>query len=334
VPLVKIDFSQIFRDTEFDLQKGDFADLEIRSDSDERFCYFYSRSNRRLIKDFLLREGPRVDTLCGVILIPKEQRFTPRLTFWKRDKTKAVSSVTAEEHPVTETATPVIKARVDLGDCHENLWKLIDFLQACKDIDLPDHDFRIVEDEQLVLARAFEGHHKDALLYALKAYLAENVTERDIQMLLDRRKTLEYFRKLLQDPVFFASERDRLAVGPEGVWQRFFEENTWIFGYGLTLLACERYSLDRLEQITTGSNVFTGGGKRNDALMKTKGIIQSLLFAEIKTHQALLLSPTQYRKPDVYQISTELSGAVSQVQKTAHKAIRDLRELHRSHDPE
>lgn len=60
--------------------------------------------------------------------------------------------------------------------------------------------------------------------------------------------------------------------------------------------------------------------------MKTKGYISSLLFAEIKTHKTVLLARRQYRLPDVYRVSDELSGAVSQVQKTADKAVHGLRE--------
>jgi hypothetical protein len=55
------------------------------------------------------------------------------------------------------------------------------------------------------------------------------------------------------------------------------------------------------------------------------------LFAEIKHPGTDLLTSTPYRPPDVYRVSSELSGAVGQVQKTVHKAIRKLEELHRQH---
>src|SRR5262249_31371212 len=161
-----------------------------------------------------------------------------------------------------------------------------------------------------------------------------DITEYDVQMLLGRRKTLARFQRLLNDEGYFESEKRRLSEGDEGVWQDFFEHNTWIFGYGLTLLACEKYNDRKLEQITTGSNVLTGGGKRIDAIMRTKGFIQTLLFAEIKHHKTFLLEDEPYRRPDVYQVSSQLSGAVSQVQKTAHKAVRSLEDLHRARSPQ
>lgn len=89
-----------------------------------------------------------------------------------------------------------------------------------------------------------------------------------------------------------------------------------------------------MEVITTGTNVFTGAGKRIDAAMRTRGFIQGLLFAEIKRHDTDLLMAQQYREPDVYQVSKELSGAVAQVQKTTHKAAKDLQDVHRQSTPE
>src|SRR3546814_19403053 len=43
---------------------------------------------------------------------------------------------------------------------------------------------------------------------------------------------------------------------------------------------------------------------------------------------------TPYRPPDVYQVTSDLNGAVAQVQKPTHKAIRDLHDLERIHSPE
>ncbi|UIX29905.1 Shedu immune nuclease family protein [Streptomyces sp. GQFP] len=119
-------------------------------------------------------------------------------------------------------------------------------------------------------------------------------------------------------------------AGPEAVWQGFFEENPWIFGYGLNLVACEPLDDGKLERITTGANIFTGAGKRSDAVMRSKGFISSLLLCEIKTHRTPLLASALYRAPDVYQVSKDVVGAVAQVQKTAHKALRLVTgELHR-----
>ncbi|MFJ5064608.1 Shedu immune nuclease family protein [Streptomyces nigra] len=56
-----------------------------------------------------------------------------------------------------------------------------------------------------------------------------------------------------------------------------------------------------------------------DAIMRFKGLISSMLFCEIKTHDTELLAKTPYRA-GVYQASKELGGGVAQVQKTVSKA--------------
>jgi hypothetical protein len=320
------------QETQFDVATGTFADLEIRS-ADDRFCYFYDTKARRLIKSFVLWSGAQVDTMCDVFLIKKGSKYTPRLNFWKKDKTKSKPDTLTEDELVTEGRTILVKARVDVSDCRENFWKLIEFLQTYEDVELPSHKFRVAGGEAAELITALEGHDKPAVLGAVRTYLGGQITEQDVKMLLDRRAALECFAKLLKDPQFFSSEKIRLGKKGEAIWQDFFERNAWIFGYGLTLVACEGFSNTKLEQITTGSNVFTGGGKRNDAVMRTKGFIQTLLFTEIKKHDTDLLEAEPYRKPDVYQVSAELSGAVSQVQKTSHKAIKQLEDLHRQHNP-
>ncbi|MER6827448.1 Shedu anti-phage system protein SduA domain-containing protein [Streptosporangium sp. NPDC000563] len=100
---------------------------------------------------------------------------------------------------------------------------------------------------------------------------------------------------------------------------KFFEDNPWIFGYGLNLIACESYDDQKLQQLTTGASKFGGAGKRTDGLLRTRGIVSSLLFCEIKRHDTPLLVANQYRKPDVYAPSYEVVGAVSQVQKKLPK---------------
>jgi hypothetical protein len=319
------------KDTEFDVEKGDFADLEIRKGDQADFFYFYDTRENRLIKSFVLQEKPLVDTLCDVVLIKKDEGLTPRLNFWKKDKTKGKVEALTEEELVKEGRTALIKARVDVKDCHENYWKLHDFLRSCKEVQLPTQEFRVAPAE---LVQALEGHEKEAILKAVKSVIGGDVTEQDVQMLVDRRVTLDQFRRLLDDPDYFAAHKAELGVdGDEDVWQAFFEATPWIFGYGLKLVACQKYDDKKLERITTGSNVFTGGGKRSDAVMRTMGFVQSLLFGEIKKHTTPLLKKQQYREPDVYQVDNELSGAVSQVQKTTHKAVRDLGDLHRAKSP-
>jgi hypothetical protein len=61
-----------------------------------------------------------------------------------------------------------------------------------------------------------------------------------------------------------------------------------------------------------------------DALMKSKGVISSLCFVEIKTHTTPLLGNKFYR-PGCWPPSAELAGAVSQVQGTVAFAMETIR---------
>jgi Domain of unknown function (DUF4263) len=300
------------------------------------FYYFVDETNGRLIKTFILRRGPQVDTLCNVVLAGTTDQYTPRLRFWKRGKKGGASTDVATEDIDTAEATgQSVRASVDLSDADDNLWTLINFLRSFRGVTLPSHEFRVTHSDDAELLEGLKGHDKGQVLAAVKTYLGGDLTEHDVQMLVDRRDALDHFEKLLNEDGFIESERQRLGLnGIEKVWQRFFEDNPWIFGYGLMLVSCDAVDERGLEAMTTGANIFMGAGKCIDAAMRTRGVVQSLVFVEIKKHDTDLLMVKQYREPDVYQVSRELSGAVAQVQKTAHKAVKLLQDLHRQHTPE
>jgi len=65
--------------------------------------------------------------------------------------------------------------------------------------------------------------------------------------------------------------------------------------------------------------------------MKTRGIINSLCFVEIKTHQTKLLDSSAYRT-GCWAPSKELAGAVAQVQGTVAVAMQGLYGTPRSTD--
>ncbi len=152
------------------------------------------------------------------------------------------------------------------------------------------------------------------------------ITPQDLSHLNHRKKQVEKFAKLLSNPEYFENERIALGTnkGKESVWQKFFEDNTWIFGYGLNYVFNSPLQNQKLEQVVSGYD-FNNSGKRIDALMKTRGIINSFCFGEIKIHDTSLLKQVKdpYRG-ECWAVSDELSGAIAQTQKTVQKAIKDL----------
>jgi hypothetical protein len=133
---------------------------------------------------------------------------------------------------------------------------------------------------------------------------------------------IKIFKNLISDSQIFEDFKVTNQITKnEGVWQYFFESNTWIFGYGLNYIFNSPLSGKKLEQVVSGYNVFSAG-KRIDALMQTKGLISSLCFGELKTHKTPLISK-EYR-PESYSISNELAGGIAQVQRTIQKSLKDL----------
>ncbi|MFB7717398.1 Shedu immune nuclease family protein [Nocardia sp. NPDC056100] len=145
----------------------------------------------------------------------------------------------------------------------------------------------------------------------------------DVVAMARRRNQVALFKGLLTDPDFFArAVEETSSESPEAVWQRFFEDNAWIFGVSLSGQFLTEWSDEKLEQVVVGNSI-GGVGKRADALMRTSGRIKSMVFAEIKTHQTKLLRKDPYR-PGCWAPSSEVSGAVAQVQGTIHRTVDQI----------
>ena len=306
---------------EFRVGVEDFGDLEPRVSGKGSLWYFYHTKRHSLIKHFRIYDGPQVVTLMTVTLIEKGEKFEPRIRLWKR---KASSVSTAVEESAETYSFIEVKASVDTENGHQNFWRVIEFIRSLQAIDVPRQPFHLVDNDVGEIVNILQSQSKESILSAVRTAIGAQLTDADLMMLAGRKRQLDLFKRLL-DPNSddFAKALERIGA-PEKVWQTFFERNQWIFGYGLSLVSCEAFDGETLERITTGANVFTGGGKRIDALLRTRGYVRSLVFAEIKKHSEDLLTTTPYRKPDVYKASNELVGAVAQVQKTADKAIRRL----------
>lgn len=211
--------------------------------------------------------------------------------------------------------------------------RLYFFLKGIKEADFPDDCKFNVKDSELArmllnkkqVSRLIEDN-----LELLQDALNNNVTTKDLINFGYRKKQLEIFDKLLTEMEFFAEFKGKLEeesgknVSEEQVWQKFFEKNTWILGYGLDYIFNSELDSKKLEQVTSGSN-FNSGGKRTDALLKSLGAINSLCFCELKLNSEPLLK--QVKNPyrgESWQISDALAGAIAQVQRTVHKAVKDF----------
>lgn len=207
--------------------------------------------------------------------------------------------------------------------------KLLEFFQNIASVEfdgpgkvnLTDKDLKrlVVSKEQ---AKTLVQDNQDIFAEALQSEL----TKEDVIALGYRKRQLGTFSKLLTSPEYFEQVRQQKdASGGEALWQLFFEKNRWVFGYGLSYFFVTGFDSRKLEQVVQGHNLLERG-KRIDGLMKTRGVINSLCFVEIKTHNAPLLESAAYR-PGCWAPSRELAGAVSQVQGTVSAAMQHLHGL-------
>jgi hypothetical protein len=279
---------------DFIIGTDNFSDLEISSTSEaDSFYYFFNKKNRRLIKQFLLEGRAQVDYLCQVILIKKEDKFTPRIILSVRDKNKTVVLE-------AETKSTNIKA---LDSCHENFWRLIHYLSSLSEIDIPNDKFSLMSQSEAEIVSALQGRDPESItsiIRELSSTEGVKLTKEDINQLLKRRDKLKLFKNGLDK-----------QISDEGKWQDFFEKNKWIFGYGLD------YQILKQEQAQPhygGTCVDGSGGERGDYLTSTIGDCSFTVLVEIKTPMASLLHGTKEIRNGAWSLSKELTDALSQLQ--------------------
>jgi hypothetical protein len=310
--------------SDFIIGKDKFENLQINQAADAGGFHYFKDPTKplsRYVKRFVLKQGKLSQKVCTVALIKNEKgKFEPRFDFQIVDLTK--KSVEQLLEPVSAPENRLVKARVNLHDCHGELSLLWAFLNDCSDVELAATQYAVVTaDQKQLLDKAIDAVPKEELFEAIGEKLAHQITERDINILTKRKNALGRFRALLHDPAYFAKYQEWLkernkAHRPEDVWQHFFENNRWIFGYGLQLVACGSFDDRKLETVVVGADFLGGAGKRIDGLLKTKGAISRSLFTEIKQHTAPLLE--KYDRSAVWAPAKDLRGAVAQVEKTIH----------------
>lgn len=211
----------------------------------------------------------------------------------------------------------------------DEIAKLYNFIRNISLIPIQNNDGAKLDDkfvEEIILTKQQAINLINDNYALISEIINTKITPQEITNLNHRKKQLEKFDKLLTDNDYFEKTRTELGPnkGKESVWQNFFEENTWIFGYGLNYIFNSPLQNAKLEQVVSGYS-FNSAGKRIDALMKTRGLINSFCFGEIKVHNTPLLKQVKdsYRS-ECWAVSDELSGAIAQTQKTVQKAIKDL----------
>ncbi len=208
----------------------------------------------------------------------------------------------------------------------DEIGKLVEFLNHIQAMPLLSSGPLKITDEDLrrvvlsnVQARALFQDNQELFAEVVRS----EITKEDLVAVGYRKRQLQAFQRRLEEPDYFEEVKARKQCSSEAVWQKYFEKNPWIFGYGLSYIPLSGLDEKKLEQVVHGHTV-SEHGKRVDALLRTRGVISSLCFVEIKTHKTALLQSQPYRQ-GCWAPSQELSGGVSQVQGTVALATETIR---------
>lgn len=223
---------------------------------------------------------------------------------------------------VSETGQPYGSGFSFVG---EEIGRFCEFLANIQSVDFKNRGKVNISDEELRKI-ALTSHQAKAFLTENQELFAEvlksEITTEDLVAVGFRKKQLSVYDNLLHDQSYFDDIKSKKKFSNEALWQKYFEKNPWVFGYGLGYIFLSSLDDRKLEQVVQGHSV-DSHGKRVDALMKTKGIISNLCFVEIKTHTTALLESKPYRS-GCWAPSKELAGAIAQVQGTVASAVENL----------
>lgn len=233
-----------------------------------------------------------------------------------------------------ENYEPILYPKKQVSFESSEIENLYQFLKSIKEVDFQNENKHNITNSELKRILLNKEQTLDLInenFEILQEAFRNNITTNDLINFGYRKGQLEIFRKLLFEDGYFLfyktelSESQKRELRDEDVWQRFFEKNTWILGYGLDYIFNTELDEKKLEQITSGSD-FSSKGKRIDALLKSQGAINSLCFCELKLNNHPLLKQVKdSHRPESWQISNELAGAIAQVQQTTQKAIRGIK---------
>lgn len=219
----------------------------------------------------------------------------------------------------TSTGYPIGEQVVLYG---EEIRRLKEFLAGVKMLDIPHDGTFNVDYDDLRLVRAPDAEASRVIESRpdlVAEFARNNITAEDIVALGYRRAQLAIFETMLSEPDL--SEND---------WQKFFEKNRWIFGYGLAYVFLTGLEGKSLQETLRGSSVFKPG-KIPDGIMKTRAAINALCLVEIKKSGTQLLKQSSYRS-GTWAPTVELSGAVAQSQENVRAALDELGVEHRVTD--
>lgn len=145
----------------------------------------------------------------------------------------------------------------------------------------------------------------ETLIPALKSIIGNRLSHNDVNTILGRKDSLQTFKNMLDDSNSYSEQE----------WQEYFENNEWIFGYGLKykyLKILEREAHISRTDLNGGNDVIS------DFLLSDTRFTK---LVELKTPSTNLFENRRNRS-DAWRLSSSLTDAVSQI--LAQKANWEL----------
>jgi hypothetical protein len=135
-----------------------------------------------------------------------------------------------------------------------------------------------------------------SLIPALKNLVEKKLSGEDVNTILGRKDALELYREML----------DNTDNYTEPHWQEFFEQNEWIFGYGLKYKFLQ---ILQREAHVSGTDLDGKNSVISDFLLSDTRFTK---LVELKTPNTKLFENRQNRS-DSWRLSTDLTDSVSQI---------------------
>lgn len=251
--------------------------------------------------------------------IPKQNRIKLTLTFIKKyNDISKVSFKKFKEYKNKGWVELDWEPGEPVSFSYFSFEKLVAFLRLLSELDLASIDERRIA----LLDKKSAGIDEDTIR-KVKAILIQPdgqkiideliksgiITSRDIVNIGYRKKQLEIFHKLLTQQSYleeYRSEEQIKDTKPEKVWQHFFKNNEWIFGYGLDY---RFLGVLQDEAHTSTEDVAGKDGTISDFLL---GCNMFTVLVELKRPDTPLFDTAKNRAGS-WKLSDELIHGVSQI---------------------
>jgi hypothetical protein len=132
----------------------------------------------------------------------------------------------------------------------DEIGKLVEFLNHIQAMPLKSGGPLKITDEDLsrvvlssIQARTIFQDNQELFAEVVRS----EITKEDVVAVGYRKRQLEAFERLLEDPEYFENVKTQKQCSNEAVWQQYFERNPWIFGYGLSYIQLSALDDKKLE---------------------------------------------------------------------------------------